>query len=71
MIYRFECTRPGRQNLTFRYVANPQASGSVEADGTTGIVYNGRLDSNGMQFLIRARAVAESGTVTVEMARLR
>ena len=66
MIYRFECTRPGRQNLTFRYVANPQASGSVEADGTTGIVYNGRLDSNGMQFVIRARAVAESGTVTVE-----
>ena len=38
----------------------------LEADGTTGIVYNGRLDSNGMQFVIRARAVAESGTVTVE-----
>ncbi|MFR3549751.1 MAG: glycoside hydrolase N-terminal domain-containing protein, partial [Coprobacter sp.] len=61
MIYRFECTRPGRQNLTFRYVANPQATGSVEADGTTGIIYKGRLDGNGMQFVIRVRAVAESG----------
>lgn len=66
MVYRFESGEPGLQNLTFRYAANPQATGSVTADGVDGIIYNGRLNNNNMQFVIRVRVVAENGAVVVE-----
>lgn len=66
MVYRFESDKPGLQNLTFRYAANPQATGSIIADGNNGIIYNGKLNSNSMQFVIRVKAVVENGTVAVE-----
>jgi len=62
MVLSFDAGAP--QDLTFRYVPNPEATGQVSADGPDGLLYSGRLDNNSMAFALRVRAMAEGGTVS-------
>lgn len=61
---RFSADKKGKQNLTFSYSPNPVSTGSMSADGQNGLTYTARLDNNGMEYVVRIRAVADGGTVS-------
>ena len=63
MAFRFSASRRGRQNLRLAYTPNPVAEGSIQPEGKNGLLYRGRLDSNGMQFVVRIQALVKGGTV--------
>ena len=71
MVIRFRADRPGMQNLTFSYAPNPVATGTMNAEGSDGLVYKARLDNNSMEYVIRVRAVCEGGKVSSQDGRLR
>ena len=51
MVMRFTADKPGMQNLTFSYSPNTEAQGKIEADGTNGLCYAGKLNNNQMKFV--------------------
>ncbi len=63
MVMRYTADKKGQQNLKLSYGANPIADGTMEADGTDGLVYTARLRNNNMQFVVRLKAIAKGGTV--------
>lgn len=70
MVMRFTADKPGMQNLTFSYSPNTEAQGKIEADGTNGLYYAGKLNNNQMKFALRFRAINKGGTVRVENGKL-
>lgn len=64
MAMRFSADKKGKQNLTFSYSPNPVSTGGMAADGTGGLAYTARLDNNGMEYVVRIRAIADGGTVS-------
>lgn len=70
MVLRFTANQVAQQNLTLTYHPNPCAEGHITVEGKTGLVYRGRLDSNGMQFVLRIRAVIKGGTLSNESGQL-
>ena len=70
MVMRFTADKPGMQNLTFSYSPNTEAQGKIEADGTNGLCYAGKLNNNQMEFALRFRAINKGGTVRVENGKL-
>lgn len=70
MVMRFTADKPGMQNLTFSYSPNTEAQGKIEADGTNGLCYAGKLNNNQMKFVLRFRAINKGGTVRVENGKL-
>lgn len=64
LVLRFRATEKGRQNLRIAYTPNPVSEGRFEADGTDGLVYTARLDNNGMQYVVRLRAIVSGGSVS-------
>lgn len=64
MAMRFSADKKGKQNLTFSYAPNPVSTGGMATDGTDGLVYTARLDNNGMEYVVRIRAIAQGGTVS-------
>lgn len=64
IVLRFSASRPGAQQLALSYSPNPCAEGKMVADGQNGLVYRGRLDSNGMAFTMRLRAITKGGTLS-------
>ena len=70
MVIRFKADEPGRQNLTFSHIPNPAATGKMKADGNDGLVYMACLDNNGMEYVIRIRAICEGGRISNQGGRL-
>ena len=70
MVMRFTADKPGMQNLTFSYSPNTEAQGKIEADGTNGLCYAGKLNNNQMKFVLRFCAINKGGTVRVENGKL-
>lgn len=66
MVVRFRADQPGKQSLTFCYSPNPVAEGDAIPFGNSGIVYQGRLDNNQMQFAIRIEAQHKGGSMKIE-----
>lgn len=64
MVMRFSANQKGKQNLTFSYAPNPASTGSMVADGTDGLIYTARLNSNNMEYAVRIRALAQGGTIS-------
>lgn len=64
MVVRFAASERGKQNLTLRYNPSPVSEGRKTAMDNDGIVYEGRLDNNGMQYVVRLKAVVKGGTVS-------
>jgi alpha-L-fucosidase 2 len=65
LVLRFSASRKGRQHLTLSYTPSPVGTGTFRADGKEGLCYTGRLDNNGMQYVVRLRALSTGGTVSV------
>ena len=63
MVWKFTADKPGMQNLTFSYGANPEAEGKIVADGNKGLLYTGKLKNNGMEFALRIQAQHKGGSV--------
>lgn len=64
IVLRFSASRPGAQQLSLTYSPNPCAEGQMVAEGQNGLVYRSRLDSNGMAFTMRLRAMVKGGTLS-------
>ena len=63
MVLRFRADKPGMQNLTFSYAANPEAEGTIQPDGKQGLLYMGKLTNNQMAFALRIHAHHKGGTL--------
>lgn len=70
MAMRFSADKKGKQDLTFSYSPNPVSTGGMAADGTDGLAYTARLDNNGMEYVVRIRAIADGGTVSNDGGKL-
>ena len=64
MVIRFTADKPGMQNLTFSYVPNPDAKGTMTGDGDNGLTYMARLNSNSMEYVVRIRAFCKGGKIS-------
>lgn len=71
MAIRFSADKPGMQNLTFSYSPNPVSTGGIAAEGADGLVYTGKLDNNGMEYVVRIRAVAKGGSLSNDGGKLK
>jgi len=63
MVWKFTADKPGMQNLTFSYGANPEAEGKIVPDGNNGLLYTGKLKNNGMEFALRIQAQHKGGSL--------
>ena len=66
MAIRFSASQKGQQQLRLAYTPNPCAEGKVTAAADGNLLYEGRLDNNGMQCVLRLQAQAKGGTLTAE-----
>lgn len=66
MAIRFSASQKAQQQLRLNYTPNPCAEGKVTAAADGSLIYEGRLDNNGMQFVLRLQAQAKGGTLTAE-----
>lgn len=66
MAIRFSASEKGKQQLRLAYTPNPCAEGKVTAMANGNLLYEGRLDNNGMQFVLRLQAQAKGGTLAAE-----
>ena len=70
MVIRFTADKPGMQNLTFSYVSNPDAKGTMTGDGDNGLTYMARLNNNSMEYVVRIRAFCKGGKISNQSERL-
>ena len=69
-VMRFAADAARSQNIVFSYLPNPESTGEMLPDGECGMVWHGRLNNNGMEYVVRIRALADGGTVSNEGGRL-
>lgn len=70
LIIRFSADRKGMQNIDFSYAPNPVATGNMQTESSNGLVYKAYLNNNGMQYVIRIRAIHQGGTVYCKESKL-
>lgn len=68
---RFSASEKGRQNMMLTYAPSPVGKGEFKADGENGLCYVGRLDNNGMEYVVRLRALAKKGKVSYVDGKLK
>lgn len=68
---RYTADKAGVQNLVFSYAPNPVSTGQLEAEGANGLVYRAKLDNNGMEYVVRVRALVQGGQTTVADGKIR
>ena len=66
MAIYFTANLEGEQNLTLSYTPNPCSEGKIRKDGQKGIVFSGKLDNNGMEYVVRIQAITDGGYVEVK-----
>lgn len=64
MAVKLTASRPGMQTLRIRYTPSPVGEGTFAADGKGGLCYTGKLDNNGMQYVVRLHAETVRGSVS-------
>ena len=70
MVMKFSANEPGKQNLTLEYTPNPCSEGEIDSYGPDGIVFEGKLDNNGMEYAVRIKAIAQGGSVRVKNGKI-
>ena len=70
MVIRYSADRPGKQDLTFSYTPNPLSTGKFQNEGN-GWVWDSRLNSNQMHYVVRVQAVPKGGTVQIDGSKIR
>ena len=72
MIVRFKADRPGMQNLTLSYAPNPVSTGSMkQGDSADELLYDARLDNNGMHYALRIKAINKGGRLDNDGSRIK
>lgn len=72
MIVRFKADRPGMQNLTLSYAPNPVSTGSMkQGDSADELLYDARLDNNGMHYALRIKAINKGGRLDNDGKRIK
>lgn len=71
MAVRLTATAKGRQNFTLRYTPNPLGEGAFSVDGNGGLLYQGQLDNNGMEYAVRIRVITRKGSVSYSAGDLK
>lgn len=72
MIVRFKADRPGMQNLTLSYAPNPVSTGSMkQGDSADELLYDARLDNNGMHYALRIKAINKGGRLDNDGNRIK
>lgn len=72
MIVRFKADRPGMQNLTLSYAPNPVSTGSMkQGDSADELLYDARLDNNGMHYALRIEAINKGGRLDNDGNRIK
>lgn len=66
MVVRFTSDRKGGQNLNFSYTPNPLSTGKFKVVRKGEFCYTAELDNNRMKYVVRTRATAKGGKVTVD-----
>lgn len=66
MVVRFTSDRKGSQNLNFSYTPNPLSTGKFKVVRKGEFCYTAELDNNRMKYVVRTRAIAKGGKVTVD-----
>lgn len=61
IVMKFSADKPGKQNLTFSYAPNPDATGEIKMIGEDELLYSGILKNNQMKFNVRIKAVCKGG----------
>jgi hypothetical protein len=63
MAIKFTASKQNKLNLKFSYQPNPVADGYITDEGTTGLIYRGKLKNNDMQFAIRIKVYSKGGVI--------
>ena len=72
MIVRFKADRPGMQNLTLSYAPNLVSTGSMkQGDSADELLYDARLDNNGMHYALRIKAINKGGRLDNDGNRIK
>lgn len=72
MIVRFKADRPGMQNLTLSYAPNPVSTGNMkQGDSADELLYDARLDNNGMHYALRIKAINKGGRLDNDGNRIK
>jgi len=66
MAVRFKASKKGGQHLHISYTPNPLSEGKFQTDGKSSLTFDGRLDNNGMQYVVRIQVKANGGKVKAE-----
>lgn len=66
IVIKYSADKPGEQNLILSYAQNPVSEGTLTSDGNCGILFQGALDNNKMQYTMRIQAVTKGGKQTVK-----
>ncbi|MDY3914049.1 MAG: glycoside hydrolase family 95 protein [Phocaeicola sp.] len=62
----FSASKKGQQSFSISYTPNPVSKGKFIRTGKKGLLYDGRLHNNDMQFAVRIQVRNEGGTLTYE-----
>ncbi len=72
MVVRFTADRPGMQSLTLSYAPNPVSTGGMrQGSNATELLYDARLDNNGMHYALRIKAINKGGQLENDGTRLK
>lgn len=63
---RYSASEQGKQSFKLSYKHNPEASCAVSAEGDNGAVFRCSLNNNGMQHVVRLKAIAKGGVVKTD-----
>jgi alpha-L-fucosidase 2 len=66
MVIRLTASEKGKVNCALSYLPHPDATGTMQAEGTDGIIYRASLNNNGLRFAFRLRAEQRGGTVAYD-----
>lgn len=69
MVVHFSADHPGKQDLCFSYTPNPLSIGSFQSEGK-GWVWDSRLNSNQMRYVVRVQALPKGGTLSVSGSKI-
>ena len=66
MAVRFTASEKEAQHLHISYTPNPLSEGTFHTDGKSSLTFDGRLDNNGMQYVVRIEVKAKGGKMKAE-----
>ncbi|MDO4212316.1 MAG: glycoside hydrolase family 95 protein [Bacteroidales bacterium] len=64
LVIRCTASYPGLQTMRIAYQPGGESVGATEFDGSDGLVFRGKLQGNGMAYVVRIRVIIHGGKIT-------